>query len=133
MKLKEILGLNENKKTFDSFKKDFNKVITHADAYLKGDEIEIYLDDNPNEEKNIINKLVRTKYSDKLKKVRSEEDVMKFKIVESILENKKSKETSMVLQLMDKDYSYERALKVVLAKYKSIDRKTLEKELNKYI
>jgi DNA-directed RNA polymerase subunit L len=126
-------GLNENKKTFDSFKKEFNNVITHAAAYLKGDEIEIYLDDNPNEEKNIINKLVRTKYSDKLKKVRSEEDVMKFKIVESILENKKSKETSMVLQLMDKDYSYERALKAVLAKYKSIDRKTLEKELDKYI
>lgn len=133
MKLKNILGLNENKKTFDSFKKDFNDVITHADAYLKGDEIEIYLDDAPNKEKNIINKLVRTKYSDKLKKVRSEDDVMKFKIVESILENKKSKEASMVLQLMDKDYSYERALKAVLSKFKSVDRKTLEKELDKYI
>lgn len=133
MKLKNILGLNENKKTFDSFKKDFNDVITHADAYLKGDEIEIYLDNNPNKEKNIINKLVRTKYSDKLKKVRSEEDVMKFKIVESILDNTKSKEASMVLQLMDKDYSYERALKAVLSKSKSVDRKTLERELDKYI
>lgn len=133
MKLKNILGLNENKKTFDSFKKDFNDVITHADAYLKGDEIEIYLDNNPNKEKNIINKLVRTKYSDKLKKVRSEEDVMKFKIVESILDNTKSKEASMVLQLMDKDYSYERALKAVLSKSKLVDRKTLERELDKYI
>jgi serine protease inhibitor len=76
----DITTLNENKKTFDSFKKDFNDVITHADAYLRGDVIKIYLDTNPNKEKNTINKLVRTKYSDKLKKVRSEDDVMKFDI-----------------------------------------------------
>lgn len=83
-----ILGLNENKKRFDSFKKDFDSVITHASVYLEGDKIVLYLDDNPNKEKNIINKLVRTKYNGKLKKVGSEEDVMKFKIVESVLESK---------------------------------------------
>jgi hypothetical protein len=72
--------LLETKNTFKSFKKDFDNVITHASAYLEGDKIKIYLDTNPNEEKNIINKLIRTKYSDKLKKAKSEDDVMVFKI-----------------------------------------------------
>jgi hypothetical protein len=47
--------------------------------------------------------------------------------------SKKSKEASLVLQLMDKDYSYEKALTAVLNKYKNIDRVTLENELDKYI
>ena len=76
----EIKSLLETKNTFKSVKKDFDNVITHASAYLEGDKIKIYLDTNPNEEKNIINKLIRTKYSDKLKKAKSEDDVMVFKI-----------------------------------------------------
>lgn len=52
--------------------------------------------------------------------------------IQSLLENK-SKEASMVLQLMDKDYSYGEALKATLKKYKNVDRETLETELNKYI
>ena len=50
----------------------------------------------------------------------------------SLVENK-SKEASMVLQLMDKDYSYEQALKATLNKYKNVNKSTLEKELDKYI
>ena len=53
--------------------------------------------------------------------------------IKSLNENKKSKEASLVLQLMDKDYSYEKALTAVLKKHKNIDRATLEKELDKYI
>lgn len=83
MKLKEILQLNESKETFNSFKKDFDDSVMYAGVDLDGNIITIYLDDNPNKEKNIINKLVRTKYSSKIKKLRSEDDVMKFKIVES--------------------------------------------------
>jgi DNA-directed RNA polymerase subunit L len=130
----EIHSLLENKDTiFNSFNKDFKDVVLYAGAYLKGNKIVIYLDNDPNKEKNIINKLVRTKYSDKLKKVRSEDDVMIFKITESRIVENKSKEASMVLQLMDKDYSYSEALKATLKKYKNVDRDTLENELNKYI
>jgi hypothetical protein len=130
----EIQSLLENKDTiFNSFKKDFKDVVLHAGAFLEGNKIVIYLDDNPDKEINIINKLVRTKYSDKLKKVRSEDDVMIFKITESRIVENKSKEASMVLQLMDKDYSYGEALKATLKKYKNVNRETLETELNKYI
>lgn len=47
----------------------------------------------------------------------------------------KSKEASEVLQLMDQDEDadYGKALNAVLKKYPKVDRKTLEKELNKYI
>jgi DNA-directed RNA polymerase subunit L len=130
----EIQSLLENKDTiFKSFNKDFKDAVLYAGAYLKGNKIVIYLDSDPNKEKNIINKLVRTKYSDKLKKVRSEDDRMIFKITESRIVENKSKEASMVLQLMDKDYSYSEALKATLKKYKNVDRDTLENELNKYI
>jgi len=45
---------------------------------------------------------------------------------------KKSKAVSIVLKLMDKDYSYQEALKIALAVTKS--KKTiLEKELNYWI
>lgn len=46
---------------------------------------------------------------------------------------KKSKACTEVLRLMDKDYSYSEALKIVLSINKNIDRKKLEKELDKYI
>ena len=72
--------LTENK-VFDSFEKDFKNAIVYAGAFLQGNIITIYLDDNPNSEKNLINKLIRTKYSSSLKKINSAEDVMKFKIV----------------------------------------------------
>jgi hypothetical protein len=130
----EIHSLLENKDTlFNSFKKDFDNAFMWAGAYLEGDKIKIYLDKNPNKEATRINKLVQTKYSDKLKKVKSEDDVMIFKITESRIVENKSKEASMVLQLMDKDYSYSEALKATLKKYKNVDRETLESELNKYI
>ena len=49
--------------------------------------------------------------------------------------NEKSKEASAVLQLMDadEDADYEKALKAVLKKYPKVDKKALEKELDKYI
>lgn len=45
----------------------------------------------------------------------------------------KSVEASKVLKLMDDDYSYQNALKLVLSNNKTIDKTKLEKELNKYI
>lgn len=66
---------------FTSFEKDFNNVVKYARASIIGNVITIYLDNDPNKEKNIINKLVRTKYFNKLKKLRSEDDVMSFKII----------------------------------------------------
>jgi antirestriction protein ArdC len=45
----------------------------------------------------------------------------------------KSVEASKVLKLMDDDYSYQDALKLVLSNNKNIDKTKLEKELNKYI
>ena len=46
---------------------------------------------------------------------------------------KKSKEAKKVLQLMDEDYTYQQALKIVLNENQNINKKNLEKELNKYI
>jgi len=45
----------------------------------------------------------------------------------------KSKAVTKVLRLMDNDYSYSQALKIVLLEDKRLNKKTLEKELNKYI
>lgn len=45
----------------------------------------------------------------------------------------KSVEASKVLKLMDDDYGYQDALKLVLSNNKNIDKTKLEKELNKYI
>ena len=45
----------------------------------------------------------------------------------------KTPECSKVLQLMDKDYTYEEALKKVLREDPYVSRGTLEIELNKYI
>jgi len=46
---------------------------------------------------------------------------------------KKSKACSTVLKLMDMDFSYTEALKIVLKKDKRLSKKKLETELNKYI
>ena len=40
---------------------------------------------------------------------------------------------SQVLRLMDKDYEYQEALRIVLDLYPDINKKDLEKELDKYI
>lgn len=45
----------------------------------------------------------------------------------------KSKSCRKVLQLMDKDYNYQSALKKVLNDDKRLSKKKLEKELNEYI
>jgi len=46
---------------------------------------------------------------------------------------KKSKAASKVLQLMDKDYSYQKALAKTLREDKRLSKKKLENELNTYI
>lgn len=133
----ELTLLKESKEFFNSFKKDFDNVVRYADAYLKGNVITVYLDTDPQNEVRKINKLVQTKYKNNLRKMNSEADVMLFKIISDVVEVKqiteKSKEASMVLQLMDKDYTYGDALKKVLSKYKTVNKNKLEKELNKYI
>jgi hypothetical protein len=45
----------------------------------------------------------------------------------------KSKSASKVLQLMDKDFSYEKALRKTLREDKRLSKKKLEKELDIYI
>ena len=45
----------------------------------------------------------------------------------------KSKAASRVLKLMDEDYSYQQALKIALKENKGVGKRTLEKELNRYI
>lgn len=45
----------------------------------------------------------------------------------------KSKAVSKVLRLMDNDYSYSEAIKIVLLEDKRLNKKSLERELNKYI
>jgi hypothetical protein len=45
----------------------------------------------------------------------------------------KSKAASRVLSLMDEDYSYQEALKISLRENKGVGKRTLEKELNKYV
>lgn len=45
----------------------------------------------------------------------------------------KSKYASLVLQLMDADFSYNEALSAVLIAHKEVNKLELEKELNNYI
>jgi uncharacterized protein YoaH (UPF0181 family) len=45
----------------------------------------------------------------------------------------KSKAVSKVLRLMDNDYSYSEAIKIVLLEDKRLNKKSLERELNNYI
>ena len=46
---------------------------------------------------------------------------------------KKSKAASDVLKLMDKDYSYREAVKIVLGLNSKLSKDRLETELNKYV
>lgn len=78
-KLNQLKGLSKN--VYSSFKQDFDKLVTNAGVSFKDGVITVYLDTDPNRERNLINKLVRDKYSNSLKKVPSELDVMKFKIL----------------------------------------------------
>jgi hypothetical protein len=48
-------------------------------------------------------------------------------------DDKKSVHASMVLKLMDDDYSYTDALNKVLSNNKDVNKSELEKELDKYI
>ena len=54
-------------------------------------------------------------------------------LIGAIKPNKKSIAASLVLKLMDQDYSYQEALKIALRENKGVGKRTLEKELNKYI
>ena len=45
----------------------------------------------------------------------------------------KSKAASRVLKLMDEDFSYQQALKIALKENKGVGKRTLEKELDRYI
>jgi hypothetical protein len=45
----------------------------------------------------------------------------------------KSKAASRVLKLMDQDLSYQEALRISLKENKGVGKRTLEKELDKYI
>ena len=66
-------------------------------------------------------------------------NIHKKKIIKSIALNglkkqkRKSAAASKVLQLMDKDHSYQDALKTVLGQNKKLNKKSLEKELEYYI
>lgn len=68
---------------YDTFRTELKKVVTYADCTYKDSTniLLIYLDTNPNVEKNLVNKLVRTNYSDLLKRMPSEPDKMKFKVI----------------------------------------------------
>jgi hypothetical protein len=46
---------------------------------------------------------------------------------------RKSVACSKVLQLMDEDYGYEKALKIIRVIYPKVDIKKLEKELDYYV
>ena len=84
--------------TFESFKKDLDQVVKHAGVLsLKDDVITIYLDDEPNKEKNIINELFREKYKDSLRKIVSEPDVIKFKIVKKELNESLATEIAAII------------------------------------
>ena len=76
-------ALSEN--TIQDFIKDVkdNDDILGSGAYEKDGNVVVYLDgSNPNKEKNAINKIVSTKYKDKLKKVNDgSEDSMTFKVL----------------------------------------------------
>jgi len=80
--IKEEISKIIKESIVDDFKKDAKEAGVES-AYIKAegpDKIIVYLEDNPNKEINIINKIVRTKYLGKLVKMRSEEDVIIFKI-----------------------------------------------------
>ena len=77
--IREEISKVLNEDTYSSFKKDFDNIVKFASVSLDNSMIKIYLDNDPNKEKNLINKLIRDKYADSLKKMPSEPDVMLFK------------------------------------------------------
>ena len=79
--IREEISKVLNEDTYSSFKKDFDNIVKFASVSLDNSMIKIYLDNDPNKEKNLINKLIRDKYADSLKKMPSEPDVMLFKIL----------------------------------------------------
>jgi len=54
-------------------------------------------------------------------------------MIGAIRPSKKSKAASRVLRLMDEDYSYQEALRISLRENKGVGKRSLEKELNRYI
>ena len=81
----ELTLLNENKEFFYAFKEDFFDVVKYAGASLNGNVITVYLDTDPQNEIRKINKLVQTKYKNNLRKMKSEDDVMRFKIISTAI------------------------------------------------
>ena len=87
--LRSIIREQIKKALFENTIQDFIKDVKDNDdilgsgAYEKDGNIVVYLDgSNPNKEKNAINKIVSTKYKDKLKKVNDgSEDSMTFKVL----------------------------------------------------
>jgi len=64
------------------FMKDLEKTIQSGRGFeSEPGFITIYLDDNSDEEEKLVKNLVREKYSEMLKKVASEDDVLKYKIL----------------------------------------------------
>lgn len=105
--IKKVIG--ENK--YNSFKSDLDGIIQFASVSLNGDIITIYLDNEPNKEKNIINTLVRTKYSDSLKKIRSEDDVMKFKLIREEIQKVMNESEKNNIEITTDLYSIEDDIK----------------------
>ena len=54
-------------------------------------------------------------------------------MIGAIKPTKKSKAASRVLRLMDEDYSYQEALRIALRENKGVGKRSLEKELDRYI
>ncbi len=54
-------------------------------------------------------------------------------MIGAVRPSKKSKAASRVLRLMDEDYSYQEALRISLRENKGVGKRSLEKELNRYI
>ena len=51
-----------------------------AEGYLKDGLVTVYLDNNPNMVMRAVNKLVKTKYADSIKRVRVGEDTLDYKL-----------------------------------------------------
>lgn len=54
-------------------------------------------------------------------------------MIGAVKPKRKSKAASRVLKLMDQDMSYQEALRISLKENKGVGKRSLEKELDKYI
>ena len=81
--IKESISNVTTKFDHDKFRADLKQVVRYADCTYRDSTgiLIVYLDDNPNVERNAVNKLVRTKYPDSLKRMSSELDKMQFKVI----------------------------------------------------